>query len=46
MMGVMRFGNKGKIIPRYVIPYRNLKRVGKVAYDIELPIELVEVHPL
>ena len=33
MKGVMRFGKKGKLSPRYVGPYKILKRVGKVAYE-------------
>ena len=32
MKEVMRFGKKGKFSPRYVGPYKILKRVGKVAY--------------
>ena len=34
MKGVMRFGKKGKLSPRYVGPYKILKRVGKVAYEL------------
>ncbi|WMV25371.1 hypothetical protein MTR67_018756 [Solanum verrucosum] len=44
--GVMRFGKKGKLSPRYVGPYRILKRVGNVAYELELPAELAAVHPV
>ena len=33
MKGVMRFGKKGKIIPRYIGPYNILKSIGKVAYS-------------
>ncbi|WMV19458.1 hypothetical protein MTR67_012843 [Solanum verrucosum] len=44
--GVMRFGKKGKLSPRYVGPYKILKRVGKVAYELELPTELVAVYPI
>ena len=33
MIGVMRFGKKGKLNPRYVGPYKILKTVGKVAYE-------------
>ena len=34
MKGVMRFGKKGKLIPRYVGPYKLSKRVGNVAYEL------------
>ena len=37
MKGVMIFGKKGKLSPRYVGPYKILKRVIKVAYELELP---------
>ena len=46
MKGVMRFEKKGKLSPRYVGPYKILKRVGKVAYNLELPSVLVVVHPV
>ncbi|WMV51215.1 hypothetical protein MTR67_044600 [Solanum verrucosum] len=42
----MRFGKKGKLSPRYIGPYRISKRVGNVAYELELPQELVAVHPV
>ena len=35
MKVVMRFGKKGKLSPRYVVPYKILKRIGKVAYELE-----------
>ncbi|WMV33477.1 hypothetical protein MTR67_026862 [Solanum verrucosum] len=46
MKGVMRFGKKGKLSPRYIGPYRISKRVGNVAYELELPQELAAVHPI
>ena len=46
LKGVMRFGKKGKLSPRYVGPYKIMKRVGKVAYELELPTELAAVHPV
>ena len=46
MKGVMRSGKKGKLSPRYVGPYKILKRVGKVAYELELPTELEVAHPV
>ncbi|XP_069150862.1 uncharacterized protein [Solanum lycopersicum] len=44
--GVMRFGRKGKLNPRYVGPYEILQRVGEVAYELALPAELASVHPV
>ena len=44
MKAVMRFGSKGKLIPRFVGPYENLHRVGEVAYEFALPMELDSVH--
>ncbi|WMV14594.1 hypothetical protein MTR67_007979 [Solanum verrucosum] len=44
--GVMRFGKKGKLSPIYIGSYRISKRVGNVAYELELPQELVVVHPV
>ncbi|WMV29267.1 hypothetical protein MTR67_022652 [Solanum verrucosum] len=44
MKGVMRFGKKGKLSPRYIGPYRIPKRIRNVAYELELPPELAAVH--
>ncbi|XP_069144094.1 uncharacterized protein [Solanum lycopersicum] len=46
MKGVMRFDKKGKLSPRYVGPYKIMKRVGKVVYKLELSVELATVHPV
>uniref|UniRef100_A0A0V0GSD7 Putative ovule protein n=1 Tax=Solanum chacoense TaxID=4108 RepID=A0A0V0GSD7_SOLCH len=46
MKSVMRFGKKGKLSPRYVVPYQTLKCIGKVAYELDLPNELALVHPV
>src|SRR5688572_2646324 len=46
MKGVMRFGKKGKLSPRYIGPYKILKRIGSVAYEIELPNDFAKVHPV
>jgi hypothetical protein len=40
------FHVRGKLSPRYVGPYPIVKRVGKVAYKLDLPPELSEVHPV
>ncbi|GJV28136.1 putative reverse transcriptase domain-containing protein [Tanacetum coccineum] len=42
--GVVRFGKRGKLNPRYVGPFKVIERVGEVAYKLELPEELSRVH--
>nr|GEY93064.1 putative reverse transcriptase domain-containing protein [Tanacetum cinerariifolium] len=42
--GVVCFGKRRKLNPRYVGPFRVLERVGDVAYKIDLPEELSKVH--
>ncbi|GJU88382.1 reverse transcriptase domain-containing protein [Tanacetum coccineum] len=42
--GVIRFGKKGKLTPRYVGPFEILERVGPVAYRLRLPEELSGIH--
>ncbi|GKE51863.1 putative reverse transcriptase domain-containing protein [Tanacetum coccineum] len=42
--GVVRFGKKGKLAPRYVGPFEILERIGLVAYRLRLPEELSSVH--
>ena len=43
--GVMWFGKKGKVSPRYIGPYKIIQKFGQVAYELELPQELSSVHP-
>ncbi len=46
MKGVMRFGKKGKLNPRYIGPFEIVERIGEVAYELALPPGLSGVHPV
>ncbi|GJT55083.1 putative reverse transcriptase domain-containing protein [Tanacetum coccineum] len=41
--GVIRFGKKGKLAPRYVGLFEILERIGPVAYRLRLPEELSSI---
>ncbi|GJS97966.1 putative reverse transcriptase domain-containing protein [Tanacetum coccineum] len=42
--GVVRFGERGKLNPRYVNPFKVIKRIRTVSYKLELPQQLSQVH--
>ncbi|WVZ93477.1 hypothetical protein U9M48_039452 [Paspalum notatum var. saurae] len=41
-----RFHTRGKLAPRYIGPYRIKKKIGDLAYELELPEHLSGVHPV
>jgi hypothetical protein len=44
MRGTCRFKVKRKLAPRYVGPFKIVDRRGEVAYQLELPPQLSDVH--
>ena len=46
MKGVMRFGKKGKLPPKYIRPYEIRSRVDEVVCKLVLPSELSRIHPV
>jgi hypothetical protein len=44
MRGMKRFKVKGKLSPCYIGPFKILERKGEVAYQLELPDSLSDVH--
>nr|GEX01411.1 hypothetical protein [Tanacetum cinerariifolium] len=44
--GMVRFGKKEKLVPRFVGPFEITERIGPVAYRLRLPEELNDVHDM
>ena len=42
--GVVRFGKRGKLSPRFVGPFKILERLGTVVYRLALPPSMSGVH--
>nr|AAR00610.1 putative reverse transcriptase [Oryza sativa Japonica Group] len=46
MRGTKRLKVKGKLTPRYVGPFQIMARRGEVAYQLQLPENIADVHPV
>jgi hypothetical protein len=44
MRGLRRFKIRGKLAPKYIGPFKFLEQKGEVAYQLELPPQLLDVH--
>lgn len=46
MKGVICFGKKGKLAPRYIGPFEILQRIGNVSYKLDFSASMERIHPV
>jgi hypothetical protein len=44
MRGLRHFNVRGKLAPRFIVPFKILDKRGEVAYQLELSLQLSDVH--
>jgi hypothetical protein len=44
MRGLRHFKVRGKLAPRFIEPFKILEKSGEIAYQLELPPQLSDVH--
>ena len=44
MKGIMRFGKKGKLSPRYIGSFSVIERIGDVSHRLHLPTSMSQIH--
>lgn len=44
--GFIRFRKRGKLGPKYIGLFKVFARIGRVAYRLDLPVELSQIHIL
>jgi hypothetical protein len=44
--GIVHFGVKGKLSPRYIVPYLITAQIGSLVYCLQLSESMAGVHPV